>query len=521
MSLKARLSFLSVALVLGLLVLSGIVAYVALGTYQRINEAQSLDRRYDLTLREFRFGSNNLFRPNVAGCTAVRSGGTRALSGGTLSAPFAQDCVAPAFAGQQVTAVVVAPDGGILACATAASGANSCAVGTSDYPTLPARDYLAAARNAQHRYYLEGSGRDEQLVVIRRFPAVGRLVAVLQLSESTETLQRTQGSLLGVLAVAGTVLLLLAIVVTPILVSRALRPLSRVTEASTALAGGQLDRRVEEPTGRDEVGRLARAFNEMAAAVQRALHVREESEAGMRTFVSDASHELRTPLTTLQGQLDVLGRGAAADPTAMQASLGSMRREVTRMSALVEDLLTLTRLESPGAQRRREVVDIDSLVTETVDEQSVRYPDQRVEVDRLSPGAALVEGDREQLRRVVLNLATNAAKYAPGGVHRWQTRRDEPNVVLSLSDQGPGIPAEVRARVFDRFYRGEAESGRAPGSGLGLAIVRSVVEAHGGTAEVGGDVSGATFSVSLPAARPIGTAHPTVSNHPDTGVVIA
>jgi len=129
-----------------------------------------------------------------------------------------------------------------------------------------------------------GSGPDERLVVIHRFPATGRVVAVLQLSESTATLQQTQRSLLGVLAVAGGVLLLLAVVVTPILVSRALRPLGRVTEASTALAAGQLDRRVEEPPGADEVGRLARAFNEMAAAVQRALHVREESEAGMRTF---------------------------------------------------------------------------------------------------------------------------------------------------------------------------------------------------------------------------------------------
>ena len=499
MSLRARLSMLSVALLLGLLVLSGIVSYVALGAYQRINEAQALDRRYDITLREFRFAANSLVRPAAAGCTATRAGGVRAFSGSKLTATFAQDCVAPAFAGPQVTAVVVAPDGGILACATAASG-NNCAVGTSEYPTLPAGDYLAAVRNAQRRYYLVGSGAEERLVVVHRFPAAGRLVAVLQLSESTETLQQTQRSLLGVLAGAGAVLLLLAVVVTPILVSRALRPLRRVTEASTAVAAGELGRRVAEPAQRDEVGRLARAFNDMAAAVQRALQVREESEAGMRTFVSDASHELRTPLTTLQGQLDVLGRGAASDPKAVEASLGSMRREVTRMSALVEDLLTLTRLESPGSEDRREVVDVDALVAETVDEQSVRHPNQRVDIEATTPGAALVAGDREQLRRAVVNLATNAGKYAPGGVHHWRTARVGESVVLSLSDQGPGIPEAVRARVFDRFYRGEAEAGRAPGSGLGLAIVRSVVEAHGGTVEVGGGAGGATFTVTLPAA---------------------
>ena len=499
MSLKARLSVLSVTLVLGLLVVSGVVSYIALGAYQRINEAQSLDRRYDVTLREFRFANNNLLRPAVPGCTAARIGGARAFSGGKLTPAFAQECVAPAFAGPQVTALVAAPDGGLLGCATAANGNSSCEVGTSDYPTLPAGDYLAAARGAQRRYYLVGSGPDERLVVLHRFPAAGRTVAVVQLSESTDTLQQTQRSLLGVLAVAGGVLVVLAVVVTPILVSRALRPLRRVTEASTALAAGQLDRRVEEPAGGDEVGRLARAFNEMATAVQRALHVREESEAGMRTFVGDASHELRTPLTTLQGQLDVLGRGAATDPVAMHESLASMRREVTRMSALVEDLLTLTRLESPGGQGRREVVDMDALVAETVDEQSVRHPDQRVEIEAASAGTALVTGDQEQLRRVVLNLATNAAKYAPGGLHHWRTRREGSTVVLSLTDQGPGIPAAERARVFDRFYRGEAEAGRAPGSGLGLAIVRSIVEAHGGTVTVDSEGGGTTFTVTLPA----------------------
>ncbi|GAC1330445.1 MAG: HAMP domain-containing sensor histidine kinase [Candidatus Dormibacteria bacterium] len=502
MSLKARLSLLSVALLLGLLLLGGIASYVALGAYQRINEAQALDRRYDVTLREFRFAANNLLRPSVPGCAVSRAGLPRVLAGGKLSAPYASQCVAPAFAGPQVTALVVATDGGLLGCAGGTTESFRCEVGSSDYPTLPAGDYLAAARGAQRRYYLVGTGPGERLVVVHRFPATGHAVALVQLSESTATLQKTQQSLLEVLGVAGAVLLLLAVLLTPLLVDRALRPLRRVTEASAALASGQLDRRVDEPRGGDEVGRLARAFNDMATAVQRALHVREESEAGMRTFVSDASHELRTPLTTLQGQLDILGRGAAADPVTLQASLGSMRREVTRMSALVEDLLTLTRLESPGTREVREAVDLDALVAETVDELSVRHPGQQVEVDSATPGEAVVAGDREQLRRVVINLATNAAKYAPGGTHRWRTAREEGVVTLSLADQGPGIPDAIQARVFDRFYRGVAESGRATGSGLGLAIVRSVVEAHGGTVTLQSSSSGTTFTVALPAAPP-------------------
>ena len=502
MSLRGRLSLLSVGVLLALLVVSGISSYVALGAYQRINEAGALNRRYDITLREFRATATALGRPGVAGCTGSRT--TRPLVGGNLNPAFAQLCIAPAFAGQQVTAAVVGLDGRLLACATTASPLDECVIGTADIPTLPSTDYIAAAQNQQRRSYLVGSGSNEKLVVLHRFPATGRAFGVVQLSESTQTLQQTQRSLLVVLAIVSLALILLAALITPLLVSRALRPLRRVTEASSALAAGDLGRRVEEPAVQDEVGRLSRAFNEMASAVQRAFHIREESESGMRAFVSDASHELRTPLTTLQGQLDILGRGAAADPRAAQTSLQSMQREVIRMSALVEDLLTLTRLESPGANQLREPVDLDALVAETVDEQSVRDPGQKVEVRPGTPGTALVLGDREQLRRVVLNLATNALKYAPGGVHAWQTTVLDDVAVLTLTDQGRGIPEEVLPRVFDRFYRGPDETRRAPGSGLGLAIVRSVVEAHGGAVTVVSGSTGTTFTVTLPRVNPGG-----------------
>jgi signal transduction histidine kinase len=500
LSLRGRLSLLSVGVLLALLVVSGVASYVALGAYQRINEAGALDRRYDVTLREFRFGAGTLARPAVAGCAVTRA--NRPLLNGTLNPTYAEECIAPAFAGQQVTAAVVGLDGGLQACATTASAQNDCAVGASDIPTLTSGDYIAAANGRQRRYYLVGAGNGETLVVIHRFPATGRTLAVIQLSEPTQTLQQTQRSLLLVLAVVSLLLIALAAAVTPLLVSRALRPLRRVTEASSALAAGDLGRRVQEPPVQDEVGRLSRAFNEMASAVQRAFHIREESESGMRAFVSDASHELRTPLTTLQGQLDVLGRGAVTDPGTARSSLQSMQREVNRMSALVEDLLTLTRLESPGAEQRRAPVDIDALVSETVDEQSVRSPGQAVEVARAAAGAAVVVGDREQLRRVVVNLATNAVKYAPGGVHSWRTVADADRVVLTLSDQGSGIAPDVLPRVFDRFYRGPDQAGDAPGSGLGLAIVRSIVEAHGGSATVNSGPAGTTFTVSLPRVTP-------------------
>lgn len=493
MSLKSRLSLVSLGLLLLLLLVGGAFQYVALGEYLRRDEAAALQRRYTQTIRDLTV----VGRGRV--CPAGSSGTSQAkVIGGRLT-PAAAACMVNALAGPQVTAVVIDSAGDVIASAPA-----------DTYPTLPLRQYLQASRGRVERYYVTGSGGDESLIVLHSLtPRAARPLGVVQMSEPTAPLRTTQQRLLFLLAVATGALMLVAVAVMPLLVRRALRPLQRVTEASTALAGGDLSRRVEPPSTRDELGRLARAFNEMATAVQRAFTIRAESEAGVRSFVSDASHELRTPLTTLQGQLDVLSRGAAEDREARRHSLAAMQRDVRRMSALVEDLLTLTRLDAAGARGTPgEPVDLDQVIAETVDEESVRAPDQRVEVVRGAAGNALVLGDREQLRRVVLNLANNALKYASGGVHSWRTEVQGESVVMTLTDQGPGIPAEALPRIFDRFYRGQMEGGsRVDGTGLGLAIVKSIAEAHGGGVEASSNGYGTTVTVRLPRASAAG-GHP-------------
>jgi two-component system OmpR family sensor kinase len=478
-SLRARLSILSVALLLALLLVGAGAEYLVLGAYLRHDEASVLRQRINQTVRD-------LDVRGLPRCPPTRP--ATPLLAGRLN-PARAECIAGALGGAEVSAVILDSSQAVAAHA-----------GQAGQPQLAPEQYRQALAGSPSDYVLTGTSSEEMIAVLQPLRLRGRVVGAVQLSESTMPLHTTQRRLLTVLGLATLALALVAALVTPLLVSRALRPLRRLTRAASALAAGDLDHRVEEPPVTDEVGRLARAFNEMAAAVQRALGVREESEAGMRTFVSDASHELRTPLTTLQGQLDVLGRGAAADRATLRTSLGSMQREVTRMSALVEDLLILTRLESPGTPARQDLVDLDRLVAETVDEQSVRQPNQRVEVDAGVAGEARVLGDREQLRRVIVNLSTNAAKYAPGGTHRWRTRRAGATVSLSLADEGPGIPETVQQRIFDRFYRVGGDAGSAPGSGLGLAIVRSVVEAHGGTVGLASSPQGTTFTISLPAA---------------------
>ena len=478
LSLRARLSALSVGTLLVLLLASGAFQYFALGQYLRIDEAAALRMRFASTVQ-------NLEVKRAAARCQV---GQRAdVVDNRVSQPAAQ-CIVDALSSPTVKAVVVDADGRVNVASD------------KDYPTLPLRDYLGAGQGNVRNFYTVGSGADQSLLVLRPLGSRnGHSLGVVQLSELTQPLEQTQQRLLFLLLIATGALMVLAVVVTPLLVGRALRPLRRVTEASTELAGGDYNRRVDDPATTDEVGRLARAFNEMAAAVQAAFAVRTESEEGMRHFVGDASHELRTPLTTIQGQLDILGRGAAESPERRRESIESMQREVRRMSVLVEDLLTLTRLDTAAEREgERMPVDLDRLVAEAVDEQSVRAPGQEVQVEAANPGRAVVLGNPEQLRSVVLNLANNALAHAPGGTHMWRSRVEGDEVVVSLGDDGPGIPRGDEGRLFDRFYRGAAGN-RGNGSGLGLAIVRSIVEAHGGSVAASTS-AGATFTVRLPLA---------------------
>jgi two-component system OmpR family sensor kinase len=491
--LRLRLSLLSLGVLLALLLVGGAFQYVVLGPYLQRDAAAQLGTRYSTVM-----ANELLVRRPVRSCATTGAGAVRPVLAGVVTPQYA-DCLVRALgAGAgQASVVVLAPDGGLVT-----------AEPPSDYPTLPVTEYVTTAQKGpQRNHWLAASaGGQESLVILRVLRQNGRAVGMVQLGVSTALYEGTRRTLLTVLGLATGLLMLVAAVITPLLVGRALRPLHRVTEASTALAAGDLARRVEEPPRADELGTLARAFNRMAAAMQSALNLRSQSESRMRRFVADASHELRTPLTTIQGQLDLLRRGAADDPGARRHSLESMGRETQRMSAMVEDLLTLTRLDSAATGERETVsqaVDVNALVAETVEEQSVRAPEQRVDLELSGGGAPLVvAGDRDQLRRLVLNLANNALKYAPGGTHTWRSGRAGETVTLSLSDAGPGIPEADLPRIFDRFYRGVAEvSARATGSGLGLAIVRSIAEGHGGAATVANNpAGGATFTITLPAA---------------------
>jgi len=296
-----------------------------------------------------------------------------------------------------------------------------------------------------------------------------------------------------------TAALLAATILGALLVRHALRPLTRVAVAAGAIAGGDYARRVAVPPARDEVGRLAVAFNAMAVSV-------EDAFAAQRRFVADAAHELRTPLTALGGYADVLLLGAASSPSDLAASLEAMRGETRRMTRLVNDLLALARLDGgdPTTCNATTTVDLADVLREACARARLLHPDRHITLDlALSPPVARGDGDR--LRQVVANLVDNALKFTePGGHVRLALRAEADAAVVVVRDDGIGIAPEDLPHVRERFYRADRARGHTTGTGgtgLGLAIVQAIVTMHGGTLEIASAPGrGTKATVRLPPA---------------------
>jgi signal transduction histidine kinase len=274
------------------------------------------------------------------------------------------------------------------------------------------------------------------------------------------------------------------------LVGRTLHPVEQIRAQVAAIGGTQLDRRVPQPPGHDEIARLASTMNEMLERIERATRLQQQ-------FVADASHELRTPLTRMRAEIEVdLAHPETADQT---ASMTSILEEVEVLQRLVDQLLFLARADAGHAPEPAGPVDLGRLVRR--ESEAVRGV-ATGSVDVTGVDDAQVLGEAEQLGRIVRNLLDNAARHARSRIMVTLSERDG-RVELAVADDGPGIPPAERERIFERFTRlDEARSANAGGAGLGLAIARELTERHGGTIAVDphhGD--GARFVVSLPAAR--------------------
>lgn len=305
---------------------------------------------------------------------------------------------------------------------------------------------------------------------------------------SLEPAEKIRQTLLPLLAFGLPLLAAFVAGTTWILTGRALKPVDRIRTEALTISGADLHRRLPVPVARDEIQRLALSLNEMLARL-------ETSANQQRSFVADASHELRSPLASLRTMLEVAA--AEPDPDLQAGLLRDVEGEVDRMQHLVDDLLYLASYDEAGpAGRTYEEVDVDQILGR---EASLLARRSSVLVDTTGVEPARVMGDGVRLSQLVRNLIDNAARFAATQV--WVTSfEDGVHAVVQVSDDGPGIPAAERERVFDRFVRlDESRARMTGGAGLGLAVSRSIARNHGGDVRVAEPVhGGATMEVRLP-----------------------
>ena len=317
-------------------------------------------------------------------------------------------------------------------------------------------------------------------------------------------------AILALLAVAG------AVVAARAVVARSLRPLNRVAATAQQVSQLPLDRgevalAVRVPsTDTDpasEVGQVGQAFNHMLNNVEEALAARQASETKVRQFVADASHELRNPLAAIRGYAELTRRSGEQMPPDAAYAMSRVESEADRMSHLVEDLLLLARLDS-GPYLDLQPVDLAEVVVNAVSDARAAGPDH---VWRLSVPDEPVMGraDRYRLHQVITNLLANARTHTPPGTAvETGVSVTAGEAVITVTDNGPGIPADIQSRVFERFTRADVSRVRTPGApaggstGLGLAIVAAVVEAHHGRVAVTSGPGQTRFTVTVPLAEP-------------------
>jgi two-component system OmpR family sensor kinase len=298
------------------------------------------------------------------------------------------------------------------------------------------------------------------------------------------------------------------------LVRIGLRPLDRMGATAGAIAAGELSHRVEPATPRTEVGRLGLALNRMLDRLEVAFAERQASEDRLRRFLADASHELRTPLASIRGYAELFRIGAARDAHDTEKAMRRIEAEAARMGVLVEDLLTLARLDEVR-DVIREDVDLGCLAGDAVDDARATAPDRTIDLH--ADAGATVTGDPHQLRQVLANLLRNALVHTPAGTPvEVSVLHDAGGVLLEVRDHGPGLPADESDALFERFWRAEGgrERGRG-GAGLGLAIVAGIVHAHGGEVRAENAAGGgARFVVRLSArVAPAAPAAPATAPH--------
>ncbi|WP_019925159.1 cell wall metabolism sensor histidine kinase WalK [Nocardia sp. BMG111209] len=363
----------------------------------------------------------------------------------------------------------------------------------------------------------DGSGRWRVATVVQppdRFEPDGGTAAVVM---SLDDYYATISELRTIELLTGAVLLGLLGVVAALLVRAGLSPLTRIERTAAAITAGDLGRRVDSVDDHTEVGRLGQAFNVMLNRLSTTMRQLADSEARLRTFVADASHELRTPLTSIRGYAELYRHGTpgAADVARM---MHRIEGEAVRMAGLVDDLLLLAQLDEERPLDLTEV-DLNLLAADVANDARIRKPERAVTL-RISTDPQRTLGDEHRLRQVLTNVVDNALTHTPADavVDIVVERVTGPPadsiatagaasvpadgdglIAVRVRDNGPGIPSDQAAHIFDRFYRADRSRSRTGGSGLGLAITTAILAAHGARIDLSAAPGGgAEFAILFP-----------------------
>jgi two-component system OmpR family sensor kinase len=373
-----------------------------------------------------------------------------------------------------------------------------------DLATSQIADYVAGFTNsdalsvASEPFNIDATGSDFRALAIV-LPTTGDTLIVAQ---SLEEIDKTQSRLLNLFFLVGALVLLLIAIASRYVIKIGMRPLENVERTAEQIASGDLSARLPDTKPNTEVGRLVTSLNTMLTRIEESFTARSESEGRLRRFVADASHELRTPLTAIRGFAELHRQGAVKEGSETKDLIARIERESVRMSSLVEDLLTLARLDQ-GPKMEIKPVNLTEVISDAVASARAAGPDHPITFEESDEIFAL--GDSNRIHQVVANLLANARVHTPAGTAiKVAISQGEKEVLVSVSDNGPGLSDNDREKIFERFYRVDASRQRsngADGSGLGLSIVDAVMRAHGGHVSVDSKLgNGATFTLHFPLA---------------------
>jgi heavy metal sensor kinase len=339
-----------------------------------------------------------------------------------------------------------------------------------------------------------GSGKQRFRAMVSRVERRGR-PRILVVAESLESADQSTHRVLVLLLLAGPAALLATALGGWALARKALLPVERMTSNAEEIGIDRLHERIAVPNTADELGHLAETLNAMLDRLEQG--VKEKHR-----LVADASHELRTPLAAMRSELDVSLRADDLPPEAT-AVLESAREEVDKMSRTVDNLLTLARVDEGRLGLLTTQVNLRDEIDAAVAPLRPLATSKQLRLE-VGGDTYTARADPQRLQQVLANLVENAIKFVePGGEVRVRTWQRNGEVGVTVSDDGPGIPGEARARIFDRFYRADGARSRGGGSGLGLSICREIARAHGGRIWVDStEGRGSAFSISLPQPPP-------------------